>query len=93
MQLRADRTHFGNEGIDGVIVAVALQGQDTVAEVTDGLFEFGDLEIIYIFPSPRTLLRDHPKLWPVLWAEYNRGAHLRPPSPESAFDGLWSELR
>ena len=58
---------------------------------TDGLFEYGNVEIKYIFHSPTTLLKKHPDLWPVLWAEYNRGAHLQPPSPNSAFDGLWSD--
>ena len=58
---------------------------------TDGLFEYGDVEIKYVFPSPASLLKDHPDLWPVLWAEYNRGAHLQPPSPPTAFDGLWSD--
>ena len=58
----------------------------------DGLFEFGNVEIKYVFPSPRTLLDKHPNLWPVLWAEYNRGAHLQTPSPDSAFDGLWSDM-
>ena len=58
---------------------------------TDGLFEFGDVVIKYVYPAPRSILNDHPKLWPVLWAEYNRGAHLQPPSPPTAFDGLWGK--
>ena len=55
----------------------------------EGLFEYGDLRIKYVYPSPGSLLSDHPRLWPVLWAEYNRGAHLQPPSPADTFDGLW----